>query len=70
MQVFGGEGGMTEATVRRDMTAAEVIDRKCGWDLRKQKDLEMTCERRCASRPKFVSIELPCTYCANIAHLS
>ncbi|CAK0837883.1 unnamed protein product, partial [Prorocentrum cordatum] len=69
MQVFGGEGSIAEAAVRRDMTATEVIDRKCGWDLRKQKDLEMTCERRCASRPKFASIELPCTHRANIAHL-
>ncbi|CAK0903821.1 unnamed protein product, partial [Prorocentrum cordatum] len=70
MQVFGGEGGVTEAAVRRNRTATEVIDRKCGSDLRKQKDLEMTHERRYASRPKSVSIELPCTYYTNITHLS
>ncbi|CAK0817731.1 unnamed protein product, partial [Prorocentrum cordatum] len=70
MQVFGGEGGIAEAAARRNMTAAEEIDRKCGWDLRKQKDLEITHERCYASRPKFASIELPCTCCANIAHLN
>ncbi|CAK0789088.1 unnamed protein product, partial [Prorocentrum cordatum] len=72
MQVFGGEGGITEAAVRRNMTATEVIHRKFGWDLRKQKDLEMTCERYYASRPKFASIELElsCAYYANIANFN
>ena len=70
MQVFGGEGGITEAALRRHMTATEVIDRKYGWDLHKQKDLEMAYERYYTSRPKFVSIELPCTYYTNITHLN
>ncbi|CAK0897484.1 unnamed protein product, partial [Prorocentrum cordatum] len=70
MQVFEGEGGIAEAAVRRNATATEVIDRMHGWGLRKQKDLEMTCERCYASRPKFASIELPCTYYANTTHLT
>ncbi|CAK0817025.1 unnamed protein product, partial [Prorocentrum cordatum] len=60
MQVFGGEGGITEAAWKRRMTATEVIDRKYGWDLRKQKDLDATYDLYYASRPKFVTIELPC----------
>ena len=35
MQIFGGEGGITEAALRRNMTATEVIDRKYGWDLQR-----------------------------------
>ncbi|CAK0891483.1 unnamed protein product [Prorocentrum cordatum] len=70
MQVFGGEGGITEAAWKRQMTATEVIDRKYGWDLRKQKDLDATCDLHYASRPKFVSIELPCTHYTNITHLN
>ncbi|CAK0836030.1 unnamed protein product [Prorocentrum cordatum] len=69
MQVFGGEGGITEAAWKRRMTATEVIDRKYGWDLRKQKDLDATYDLHSASRPKFVSIELPCTHYTNITHL-
>ena len=70
MQVFGGEGGITEAALGRKMTATEVIDRKYGWDLRKQKDLEMAYELFYSSRPKFASIELPCTNYTNITHLN
>ncbi|CAK0890787.1 unnamed protein product, partial [Prorocentrum cordatum] len=70
MQVFGGEGGITEAAWKRQLTATEVIDRKYGWDLRKQKDLDATYDLYYASRPKFVSIELPCTHYTNITHLS
>ncbi|CAK0869680.1 unnamed protein product [Prorocentrum cordatum] len=70
MQVFGGEGGITEAAWKRRMTATEVIDRKYGWDLRKQKDLDATYDLYYASRPKFVSIELPCTHYTNITHLN
>ncbi|CAK0841380.1 unnamed protein product, partial [Prorocentrum cordatum] len=70
MQMFGGEGGIAEAAWKRQKTATEVIDRKYGWDLRKQKDLDATYDLYYASRPKFVSIELPCTHYANIAHLS
>ncbi|CAK0840847.1 unnamed protein product [Prorocentrum cordatum] len=70
MQVFGGEGGITEAAWKRQMTATEVIDRKYGWDLRKQKDLDATYDLYYASRPKFVSIELPCTHYTNITHLN
>ena len=70
MQVFGGEGGITEAALGRNMTATEVIDRKYGWDLRKQKDLEMAYELFYSSRPEFVSTELPCTNYTNITHLS
>ncbi|CAK0900905.1 unnamed protein product [Prorocentrum cordatum] len=70
MQVFGGEGGIAEAAWKRQMTATEVIDRKYGWDLRKQKDLDATYDLHYASRPKFVSIELPCTHYTNIRHLN
>ncbi|CAK0843154.1 unnamed protein product, partial [Prorocentrum cordatum] len=70
MQVFGGEGGITEAAWKRQMTATEVIDRKYGCDLRKQKDLDATYDLHYASRPKFVSIELPCTRYTNITHLN
>ncbi|CAK0807406.1 unnamed protein product, partial [Prorocentrum cordatum] len=70
MQVFGGESGITEAARKRRMTATEVIDRKYGWDLRKQKDLDATYDLHYASRPKFVSIELPCTHYTNITHLN
>ncbi|CAK0836144.1 unnamed protein product [Prorocentrum cordatum] len=70
MQVFGGEGGIAEAAWKRQMTATEVIDRKYGWDLRKQKDLDAMYDLYYASRPKFVSIELPCTHYTNITHLN
>ncbi|CAK0847915.1 unnamed protein product [Prorocentrum cordatum] len=70
MQVFGGEGGIAEAAWKRRMTATEVIDRNHGWDLRKQKDLDATYDLYYASRPKFVSIELPCTHYTNITHLN
>ena len=70
MQVFGGEGGITAAALSRNMTATEVIDRRYGWDLHNPKDLEMAYERFYASRPKFVSIELPCTYYTNITHIN
>ncbi|CAK0887145.1 unnamed protein product [Prorocentrum cordatum] len=70
MQVFGGEGGITEAAWKRQMTATEVIDRKYGWDVRKQKYLDATYDLYYVSRPKFVSIELPCTHYTNITHLN
>ncbi|CAK0846224.1 unnamed protein product, partial [Prorocentrum cordatum] len=70
MQVFGGEGGIAEAAWKRQMTATEVIDRKYGWDLRKQKDIDATYDLYYASRPKFVSIELPCTHYTNVTHLN
>ncbi|CAK0864559.1 unnamed protein product, partial [Prorocentrum cordatum] len=70
MQVFGGEGGIAKAAWKRQMTATEVIDRKYGWDLRTQKDLDATHDLYYASRPKFVSIELPCTHYTNVTHLN
>ena len=71
MQVFGAEGGIARAAVARNVTAAQVVDGKCGWNLKKKKkDLEATCDLFYSGRPKFASIGLPRTNYANIAYLS
>ena len=70
MQVFGGEGGITRAALGRGMTAVQVIDRKYGWDLTRKADLDQTYSLYYGLRPRFVSVELPCTYYTNITHLN
>ena len=70
MQIFGGKGGITKAALDKGMTAVQVIDRKYGWDLRRQVDLDQTYAIYHGSRPRFVSVELPCRLYTNITHLT